>query len=130
MISTSDHSEAICSDTFYLKFAPPSPTKEIPMLIFFCFVDTCSSLLRDLSLRKLYVYIGVGWFIYFAGIIFNILYYAVHPSEVDLDEMKPKLHVYILGEVYPCCVGSKEDEKDEQVRDGNRISSAWLTRNN
>ena len=90
------------------------------MLPFFCFVDTCSSLVRELEHFQLYVYIGVGWIIYFVGIIFNGLYYAVHPSEVDLDDMKPKLHVYILGKEYPCCVGSKEDEKDGQVRDGNR----------
>jgi len=75
----------------------------------------------ELEHFQLYVYIGVGWIIYFVGIIFNGLYYAVHPSEVDLDDMKPKLHVYILGKEYPCCVGSKEDEKDEQTNSGTEL---------
>ena len=41
--------------------------------------------------------LAIGWAAFILSLIFNILYYALHPSEVEMWNFKKKLVVTMLG---------------------------------
>ena len=43
-----------------------------------------SGMSHDISSYKLFVTLGIGWAAFGLSLIFNILYYALHPSQVTL----------------------------------------------
>ena len=59
---------------------------------------------------------------YALSVIFNVLYYFVHPSEVDIiDQWEDKLRFYFLGTEQDCFCGKKRDsiENYENLKSDN-----------
>ena len=52
-----------------------------------------------LSRQSVEVMLGVGWTSFMVGLVLNIIYYAIHPSEVDMSiGNKLRSETYIFGE--------------------------------
>ena len=64
---------------------------------------------RTLEHNRIHWTIGVGWGFYALAVFCNVLYYFVHPSEVDFDIWDDKMRVYILGEECDWFCGKKRD---------------------
>ena len=54
---------------------------------------------HDLTPYQVRMMIAFGWIAFFLSWMFNILFYAVHPSAVDfnLKRLREKCYTYVLG---------------------------------
>ena len=54
---------------------------------------------HELTPRQVRMMITIGWVSFFLSWLMNILFYAVHPSEVDmnLNRLKRKCSIHIFG---------------------------------
>merc|ERR1719282_858081 len=71
--------------------------------------------------------LGVGWAAFGLALVFNLLYYVLHPSQVNVTNIKEKLVVSVFGykiilmnysAEWTCRIDSREEENqhtDEEV---------------
>ena len=64
---------------------------------------------RTLEHSRIHWTIGVGWVFYGLAVFCNVLYYFVHPTDLDFDMWEDKLRVYILGTERDCSFGKKNN---------------------
>ena len=64
---------------------------------------------RPLEHSRIHWTIGVGWGFYGLAVFCNVLYYFVHPTDLDFDMWEDKLRVYILGTERDCSFGKKNN---------------------
>merc|ERR1719300_6944 len=58
-----------------------------------------------------FITLGVGWAAFGLALIFNFLYYVLHPSQVNVKNIQEKLVVRVFGYVF---TAMKEEEKAEE----------------
>jgi len=64
---------------------------------------------RPLEHSRIHWTIRVGWVFYGLAVFCNVLYYFVHPTDLDFDMWEDKLRVYILGTERDWFCGKKRD---------------------
>merc|ERR1711879_1017870 len=52
---------------------------------------------HDLTSSIVFATLGIGWAAFGLSLLFNILYYALHPSQVDILNIRKKLVVAVVG---------------------------------
>merc|ERR1719300_23351 len=68
-----------------------------------------------------FITLGVGWAAFVLALIFNLLYYILHPSQVNIKSFKEKRVITVFGyeiHLMVCSArkkGNEEDEADEEV---------------
>merc|ERR1719300_977150 len=74
----------------------------------------------DFTPSHVFITLGVGWAAFVLALIFNLLYYVLHPSQVNVKSFQEKRVVTVFGyKIQLICSAEKEgneEEKEEEIK--------------